>query len=309
MRPNLAHLVERGYRAVPYTAEPGKALLASGTLIALCVFLTWPAPVAAEPSANDLLIQGQWLEREDDLEGALETYDALLSGFQDATEARDARFRRGLTLAHLGRHPEAFPDFRLLRRRAGEGLERAILDIQLGSCHQALGRSRRATALVVPALESIEALEDDGSLAWYRAQAHVVLGSVLGEGMDRISMDVASERVQRRRLARRVDLFDRAAAHYQVAIEHQQPLWACAAGFQLGWLHERQRAALLGTPAPRHLTDEQAAIYGEALEEVTAGHLTGAADIYRQLLTYAASVGVHNDWIDRARDRLEALGP
>jgi len=263
--------------------------------------------VALYPGSNEapeaLFVWARCLERLDDVEGAIRRYGDVLEAYPEAAQARDARFRRGVLLLVQQSPGPALADFRRLRGETPT--ERAILELQRGACHQGLGHDRRATRLLVGALQTLEGSDE----SWYLAQAHVALGDVLAGAMDRISMQVGSERRQRERLARRTSLFDRAAAHYEAAAATGIPLWGCAAGYKLAGMHERQRDALLATPPPRWLDEESARIYRSSLRERTDSYTEAAADLYRQTLTFAAGHGVRNRWTEATQQALDALTP
>ena len=259
-------------------------------------------PASAEaPTA--LFTWGQCLERFEDLDGASRRYEDLLESYPHAVEAPDARFRHGVLALVQGSYRAALADFRALR--GGTPTERAILGVQLGTCHRGLGHPRRATRLLVAALEDLQAANE----SWYLAQAHVSLGDVLADAMERISMEVQGDRRQRKRLARRQDLFVRAEEHYRAAADTGFPLWGCAAGYKLAAMHEIQRDALLATPPPRWMDEDQIQVYRSTLAERTAGYTIAAADLYRQTLTFAAGSGVENRWTAAARDALDGLTP
>lgn len=349
MRPNLAHLVNRGNRAVPHTAAPGKFLL-----ISLLIAATATTPAIASTSAGDLLeegrilmetgaceealarfddvagqaphsdeaahahfLAGQCLEATRDVEGAIERFGRALTAGRGSEVGVDARFRRGLALLTLGEPRRAQRDFRHLQRAGAPTNDRetAKLDLQLASCQHALGHPRRATDLLLPALETLTAAnagaveaDADPEVLWYLSQAHVLAGDLIGDEMDRISMDVPTIEEQRERLRRRIELFEEAARHYRWAGHLSSPLWVCAAGYQLGQLHERQRLGVLEAPPPDFLSAAQQAVYAAQLHETLGRWLAEAMAIYRDMLAIAAAAGVRNRWVDLAEERL-ADGP
>ena len=263
-----------------------------------------------------LVDRGLCHERMGELQEAEEAYSRVVTRHRRSPAFADALFRRGLTRAEREDPRAALRDFRRLHRRLGRPgsstptpRERAVLDLQLGSCHAALGRPATATRLVVPALEILETIdpEQDPDVSWYLAQAHVVLGDLLADGMEEVSLDTPDGELQRERLTRRLELFQMSRDHYQSTLRYDAPLWICASGYKLGMLHEASRAALLAAPAPSLLTEDQARLYRAELERRTADYLTTAAGLYRETLRFASMARVENRWVERTRERLEAL--
>jgi len=250
-------------------------------------------------------------ERMGDLEAALAAYDRGVREPRRSPAFRDTLFRRGLTHLALDDPRPALADFNRLQRtgQARGAREKAVLRLERGACLAALGRPARATRLTVGALEELVSvdLDADPDVAWYRAQAHVVLGDLLADGMGRVSLDTADGELQRERLARRLELFGQARDHYLATQELQAPLWICAAGFRLGQLYERSREDLLAAPAPSLLTEDQAALYRAQLVRRTAAYLEEAASVYRETLRFAAMARVENRWVEGARSRLDEL--
>jgi len=334
--------VNRGNRAVPHTAAPGKLLF--------FIWLAAAVPAAAEDSPAQLIEEAYLLleagacdeaiqrcdeavalaprgdeaaqahylvglcrESQGDLPAAVERYgDAIAAGRGTAT-AVDARFRRGLAWLTLEEPRRAQRDFRHLRNKGVAELpvEVARLDLQLAACQRALGHDRRATDLLLPALDALTeanagatTADGDPQTVWYLAQAHVLAGDLIGAEMDRVSMDVPSVEEQRERLDRRVELFGEAEQHYRFAGHLASPLWVCAAGYKLGQLHERQRRGVLEAPPPAYLSAEQQRAYMDQLREIVDRWQEQAMAVYRDTLSYAASAGVENRWVDLAADRL-----
>lgn len=271
--------------------------------------------VASHPRAREvptaLFDLGLCRERQGDLDSSLLAYGDVLHSHRRSTVFRDALFRRGLTHAALADPRRALADFSRLRRTgaARDQREKAVLRLQLGACHGALGRTARAARLVVQAQETLEQvdLHEDPDAAWYLAQAHVVLGDLLADGMERVSLDTVDGDQQRERLARRLELFSQARDHYLATQSYDSPLWICAAGARLGQLYERAREDLLAAPPPSLLTEEQAALYHAELVRRTAEYLEAAAEVYRETLRFAAMARVDNRWVEQARLRLDEL--
>ncbi len=339
MRSYLAHLVVRGIRAVPHTAAPGKVLhIAAAALLAAAVSLAhaddreYDDPLievtqlmgagafdealqridevlAAEPlpgtAAEALYMRGACHEAMDDLEGAIDAYDQLLADYDWDFWADEARFRRGIDLYLLGEPRAALADLRYLARRT-DGEPSPVVQLQIGACHEALGRPRRAVRLTVDALENLE-LDPREQDTWYRAQGHVVLGALLVRASEGVSLQVRRSDAQRERLKQRWELLQQAEGHFRQAGDLGQPLWTCAAGVQLGEAYERFREAILAAPPPRGLNEEQAGVYAAELEATTARYQHNAAAIYRDVLSFAATAGVDNPWTERARKRLEQI--
>ncbi len=297
------------------TAELAEALALMETGACDQALILFQALIDADPraprAAVALFDSGLCHERGEDLASALAAYSRVVQGHRRSPAFHDALFRRGLVHAALDEPRSAQRDFRRLRRlrAARSAREQAVLELQLGACHAALDRPARATQRVLPALETLESvdLREDPDAAWYLAQAHVVLGDVLADGMRDVSLDTSDGELQRRRLSRRLELFGEARGHYEATQLYDAPLWTCAAGYKLGRLHEENREDLLAAPVPGLLTEDQARLYRIELERRTAAFLTAAATLYRGTLEFAAMAHVENRWVDGARQRLDEL--
>jgi tetratricopeptide (TPR) repeat protein len=299
--------------------EEGRILMDTGACEAALVRFDDVAALAprSDEAAQAHYLAGQCLERAGELETAVERFGNAMTAGRGSEVAVDARFRRGLAWLALDEPRKAQRDFRSLLRTGAptSDLETAKLDLQLASCQHGLGRDRRATDLLLPALETLTAanagaagVDADPEVLWYLSQAHVLAGDLIAEEMDRVSMDVPTLEAQREGLKRRIELFEEAGQHYRWAGHLSSPLWVCAAGYQLGQLHERQRRGVLEAPAPDFLTAEQQAVYAAQLHETLGRWLDEAMAIYRDMLSFAAAAGVRNRWVDRAEERL-AEGP
>jgi tetratricopeptide (TPR) repeat protein len=263
------------------------------------------------PEVPDALFLTGWCLEEADVEAALRAYGEVIADHGGTPAARDARFRRGLTLARLQRHREALVDLRRLEGMdAAQGEPAAaILQLQIGASELALGRRRRAVDRIAGALTVLQAIDEvlDPDIVWYRCQAHVLLGDATAHGVDLVSMKTTSDRSQRKRLARRLTLQRLAADHYRAAAHADAPLWTCAAGFKLGQLYERQYAALSATPAPRQLDPAQQQLYRQGLAVSTLQFWHLARDTYTDTVDFARRAGISNEWTEAAQRRLDEM--
>jgi len=346
MRSNQAHLEKRGIGRLPTRPSRVKPSFRSVSLLFCILLLASAARAEEEPRAlfeeattlmetgacdgalplyDDLVARfpaapeaplalynaGRCHERAEDLDAALQRYDAVLSGYRSHDAATDARFRRGLVLMELERPQEALREF-LRLERAGSATtirEVAVLDAQIGACQATLGRSRLATRRLVPALEALESIDplEDPDARWYVAQVHVAMGDLLADGARRVSLQGRDHDQVRERLQRRTDLVVQARDHYAAAAAEDAPLWACAAGYKLGRLYEGYLEAVAEIPAPAVLDPAQQQVFLQVLLEEVAHYQMAAVTIYQETLDYAAMTGVENRWVRRTLERLEGL--
>lgn len=88
----------------------------------------------------------------------------------------------------------------------------------------------------------------------------------------------------------------------------QDPVWATAAGFQIGALYREMFDSLLTSPLPPELdTDEKKQVYADVLKEKLRGLLEKARHVHEKNVEMAQRIGVDNDWVRRSSEQLQEL--
>lgn len=141
------------------------------------------------------------------------------------------------------------------------------------------------------------------------AMAHYHLGEVYrlqAEGVAIVHVDDLEQ--ARAELNHKAELILAAQDSYLEAIKTGVHEWIPRAGYGLGGLYEQFRRDILSAPYPEGVvTEEDRKIYREILNEQTAVLLLKARVVYQKVLTKAAEVNIHDEWIVRLRENLKRL--
>jgi len=245
----------------------------------------------------------------DDLALAAERFDRALAG-TDA-EAGETHALRGQCLARLGRWSEASEDFR--RALAAETLSGAMrAEVLVWDARGALvardwhrGELRLAEAQGI-LFDTVRIREQQGHELL--AQSFFHRGEIFRALAREVPMVLPQERMERDLAARRA-LFRQAEDHYSLAIRVRHPEWSVRAGLSLGLMAEEFAGDLQASEIPSDFSPEERVVYFRELDPYVRAILGEAKDYYERTLALAGRMGFENPWVDRCRERLDALGP
>lgn len=225
-------------------------------------------------------------------------YATVPASFPAAPEARDARFRRALCLEDLDRPKEALELVRALQKEGGwSDRDRVTLDLERGVTLLRRGKTRRGLKRITAAL--VEAESIDG-ITWMRAKAHTALARHLlseAAGIRQRNGGKAAKKLK----ARSGNILDAEQQVISVA-RLGETEYALEGLLLLGDAYLAFYDDLLAVPPPRSLTDEQEALYTEALQDKVS---TLKAKAYRYY-DEGVALAVRTRWQGSLTDDLKA---
>lgn len=210
----------------------------------------------------------------------------------------------------LGRWDDAARDYRALARlpalpeeaRAGAVLRRAV-------CLFRADRVKDGAAELARGMDLYSALPSPSeSIQNAAAEARFADAEAKGRRMARIRLEYPQRRMEARVKAKVAALADAKRAYSDV-VQIKDPEWAAGAVYRIGELCETFHDQLVAVPPPKSLTPEQRALYAREVERQARPFLQQAFDSYEQVLALGERAGLDSPWVDRSRDRAEALRP
>ncbi|MFH1807214.1 MAG: tetratricopeptide repeat protein [Pseudomonadota bacterium] len=302
-------LFERGVEFLDASANE-EALLYFGRLV-----VQFPESSFVKPSYYNLGVALSNLHR---CEEALEKFDIYLGILDEGSEYQDsvdARFKKGVCLAELGRYQEVAEQYDLMlveeQLRDADRVE-ALVDSGIG--HFMLGdpvtaeyRMRDAIRLHRNA-ERLQRLESD----YHIAQAHFYIGEIYRAEFSRLKLTLPPPgEDQKEQMASQLeDKCQRllsAQYAYIRAIKIGNSGWATAAGYKIGTLYEELYDDMVNLPVPDDLDSEQAQLYLVELKKRVHVLVKKAILVWERSLDMANRTGSDNEWVRRTETSLERL--
>ena len=254
-------------------------------------------------------------------EASLEQFDiylSLLDETQDYQDSVDARFKKGICLAELGRYQEVAELFDIMviepNLRVADKIE-ALVDSGVG--HYMLGdpvtaeyRMREAIRVHRQA-QRLERLESD----YHIAQAHFYIGEIYRAEFARMRLVLPPPGKDQKdqmaaQLEEKCQRLLTAQYAYIRGIKVGNAGWASAAGFKIGTMYEDLYDDMVNLPVPDDLNEEQAALYIIEMKKRVRVLIKKAMLVWERSLDMANRTGANNEWVQRTQtslDRLRAL--
>lgn len=242
-------------------------------------------------------------------ERAARTFDELIDLFPTTDEGRDAYFRLGEALAHLGEFQRIVPLMVEVLQRPDLSDDRRIEGlVRQGTAQVELRQFATAETVLRNAIEFDErsrkrALEEGrryerGRLASTGiAQSKYLIGRIYHEIFSEIRMVLPVERYKKD-LADKDALFHQALKEYTAAVRTGNAYWAPQAGFQIGKLYEDYYFDILASEVPQRFTQEHRDIYFTELRKFLAPGLKSAVQMYERALGMAYRMGSQEDVVE-----------
>lgn len=241
---------------------------------------------------------------------AADRYRRFLLAQPDGSDALDARFRLGLCYAEAGRWAESEAVFRELLGRSDLSLpdrieataRRGLAELEQGL----LDAAERTFADVVTTFRQQQAaaqLDTD----YFVAMAQFYLAHIPHRRFRSLPVR-GPQRQLEQDVEAKAQAFLVAQGRYIETIRLQNPVWAAAAGYQIGMLYREMYDALLNAPLPEELdTEEKRKIYRDLLQDRLRVLLERAKRIHQKNIALAERLGVEGDWVRRSGEQLEEL--
>ena len=234
--------------------------------------------------------------------GAREAYDTLVAE-GPADLRRDARFRLGLVQILSGGDAAVARAHLVAARRGTRGVDRALVDLQLGRLDLDAGRPRRATRRVVRVAATLERARPEERdrrgthLDWYLGETELLRGDIWLDAAADISLALDGQGRVTHRIAARAEALANAEVFYVRAIEAGHAPWGQIALLHLGHGHrgaamelDGLRAEAASSASSRVGPTERAALIAW-LEPRIEAQLRKAADAWVLCLRVQAELG------------------
>jgi hypothetical protein len=249
-------------------------------------------------------------ERLEEWDEASMRFSELADPKKGTGDALDAAFRQAETLYHLERYDAAVEILGAITARSDLPLNKRIeAQVQQGICELESGHRDAAEALLRRALTTYGDLTDKDEVDdYFPAQAQFFLGEIFRLHYEDVTLD-ADKNVDQlsKDLEYKSELLLSAQGHYLRAIRMGNGYWATAAGAQIGFLYENLYNHMIGSPAPKELTAEEADVYRQELRKKIRVLLTKAINIYERTLEAAERIGAQNPFVERTRESLQKM--
>jgi tetratricopeptide (TPR) repeat protein len=243
-------------------------------------------------------------------EEAIALYERYLLDSHNDGDRVTTRYRLVACLIGAGRWDEALEHIdHLLGRLDTVTVDRFELRVQRAWVVAAAGEPE-AGEEQLRALVGRYRVDRGRTLGGYQgAMAQYHLGEIYrlqAEGVALVHVDDLEQ--ARAELNRKAELILAAQDCYLAAIKIGVHEWIPRSGYRLGGLYEQFRRDILAAQYPEGVvTAEDRLIYREILNEQTAVLLLKARAVYQKVLTKAAEVNIHDEWIVRLLDNLKKL--
>lgn len=287
---------------------------------------------------------GQQLDADRYAEAA-QSYDRIVKNFSDSPYVTPALFNAGLSYEGLGRFEDAIDRYRHVGDGPGKVQKDALL--RMGACQAELGRwpasidvferalrrddlnlserietmSRRALGLFeINDLQVAEAGFRD-AVSYYQAhKAEERIESGFFVAMSQFYQGYISHRrfrelplrLPQKQLAEDIATLSKAFLStqdkYVETIRVKDPMWASAAGYQVGALYRELYDALVKSPLPPELDNElKKLVYGEMLKTNLRTLLEKGQHILQKNIDMAGRVGIKNGWVEKSSAEIEEI--
>ncbi|MFZ5890160.1 MAG: tetratricopeptide repeat protein [Myxococcota bacterium] len=270
-------------------------------------------------------------------------YHALIAdAFPKFEHHRDAAFNAVLLRATVGEHDKAIESgekFKKYYPRDDSADEVAFL---MGKAHEKAGKKQEAAqvydryaknarsassqieALVRLAVVSSDektraqaldravhvytarkaTLDDRGK--YYAARARYLEGSAFLEKFDAVKIE-GDVRQLKDRLKKKSDLLKKAAEAFLATAEMGVAEWTTASLYQIGFTYESFSKALLNSPPPANLSEEEKELYRQSIEEFVIPIEERSLEAYESGWQKARELGIYNGWTAKMREALGRL--
>lgn len=138
---------------------------------------------------------------------------------------------------------------------------------------------------------------------YFPAKAQFMIGEVEFDEYKKLEIAPPLEK----NLERKKTKFKRVFAEYRNTLEYQVADWSTAASYRIGMAFEEFGRALIESPRPKGLDEEQAKLYNQKLAESAMPYRQKALETYRKNILQAEKNQVENMWVEESRKRMNTL--
>lgn len=178
---------------------------------------------------------------------------------------------------------------------------KAIADALLDPHDDQIGRLQRVSEDYRSALLKFPFLQRE-----HLARTYFTIGELYLAQVQRIKLELPQADLERN-LQTKAEKLLRAQDSYMQAIKAQDPKWATASVYRIGFLYEGFYAELRAAPEPTNLDAEELQMYREELAKAINPVKQKAQFAYRRIIEFARRMGLQTDWVEKAERHLAAL--
>ncbi len=185
--------------------------------------------------------------------------------------------------------------------------------LRYGRVLMKLGDRDRAIKHFEASVKAFERMEGGGTqfrlAPLYVAEMRFYMMEPLWERYHAIRLDDPTTATLKRQLQAKIKLREEVRDGYTRVLQMGQGEWGIAALFMIGEVDRDLAEAILESPTPPNLTEDQARIYRAGLEDQAFPLIDTAATAFEQALAKSYELGIYNEFTARANALLAELRP
>jgi len=147
-------------------------------------------------------------------------------------------------------------------------------------------------------------LSDRGK--YYAAKARYMQGEAVLEKYESVKIEGDVKQLKQR-LKQKSELLKKAAETFLGTAEMGVAEWTTAALYQIGFTYESFSKALLGSPPPEKLSEQEREIYRQSIDEFVVPIEERSLEAYESGWQKAIELGIFNSWTAKMREALGRL--
>nr|PZN28886.1 MAG: hypothetical protein DIU78_01575 [Pseudomonadota bacterium] len=270
-------------------------------------------------------------------------YNATIAdAFPSYPKHRDAAFNAVLLFTTVGDHAGAIRAGESFRKRYGRDEAAEEVTFLMGKAHENAGKKREAAALYdryaktartpsgqIEALVRLASVSDgeraksaaleravqiyaqrkkalDERGRYFAAKARYMQGQVHLARFDAIAIEGDVQKLKQR-LKQKSELLKKAAEAFLATAEIGVAEWTTASLYQIGYTYEAFAKALLDSPPPPKLGEEEKELYRQSIEEFVIPIEERSLEAYESGWQKAVELGIFNSWTAKMRAALGRL--
>ncbi len=271
-------------------------------------------------------------------------YHAIIAdNFPKSEHHKDAAFNAVLLRATVGEHDKAIASGETFRKLYPRDELSDEVTFLMGKAHEKAGKLKEAEALydrysksargVNGQLEALVRLAsvrkgDERGMAsaleravhlyaqskgrlgdrgkYYAAKARYMQGEAILRQYEGVTIEGDVKQLKSR-LKKKSELLKKAADTFLGTAEIGVAEWTTASLYQIGFTYESFSKALLGSPPPPSLSDDEKELYQQSIEEFVVPIEERALEAYESGWNKAIELGIFNSWTAKMREALGRL--
>jgi cellulose synthase operon protein C len=244
-------------------------------------------------------------------ERAIEHYSLYARQHRQRDDSDDLAFRIGVVYEKAGQYKEAYSAFSEYAQRHRNSTEADLFEAhtRAGRTALELGRTRQAAdhfKTVLKLYDRRKRPREKETVRRWAAESRYHEGELIFQTFKGIKLDVTPAKVQKT-LGRKTKLLEQAQLAYVDVVQFGDPQWAIAALYRIGSIYDEFAESLRNAPTPPRLSESEAQMYKEALENTVVEVEERAIELYAMGYEKAIGLKVYNQYTSKIRDALGRL--